>query len=84
MIHKLKIDNTFMWRILNNEKTAELRSHEDRDFQTGDEMWLTDPRDNVVKVNITHVLRGWGLKPNFSMLSFTITETPDKLPEMPS
>ncbi len=37
----------------------------------------------MVKVNVTHVLRGWGLKPNFSMLSFAITETPDKLPEMP-
>lgn len=62
-------------------------SHTDRDFQTGDELWLTDPEDNVVKVKVTHVLRGteWGLHRDYSMLSFGITDTPDKLlPQMPS
>ena len=89
MIHKLRIDTEELWRIMHGEQTATLRKHQidsqtRRDFQKGDELWLTDPKENAIKVLITHVLRGteWGLKADYSMLSFAITDMPEKLVEI--
>ncbi len=89
MIHNLNTDTEHLWRIMHGEQTALLRKHNldsqtHRDFQKGDEIWLTDPKENAIKVLVTHVLRGteWGLKGDYSMLSFSITEMPERLVEI--
>jgi hypothetical protein len=57
-VHYLKIDQRWFDRIVNNEKTAEVRL-DDRDFQTGDRInFRVEPETYQREVRtITHVLR---------------------------
>lgn len=57
MIHQLKILNRYYQRVLRGEKTAEVRVN-DRDFQTGDLVWLNPIQDNPDDRKLTEMADG--------------------------
>lgn len=76
--HQLKIDPVYFNRVLQNEKTAEIRKN-DRDFQTGDFISLNEyDREeekysgNQIDIQITHIVHGgqFGIEKGFCLLSF--------------
>lgn len=77
MIHELKILSSFVYPILNGEKTFEIREN-DRGFQKGDRVQFKVVSDDWTRRNssvvnefehkvfeITYVINGWGLKNGF-------------------
>ena len=77
MIHELKILSSFVYPILNGEKTFEIREN-DRGFQKGDRVQFKVVSDDWARRNgsvvnefehkvfeITYVINGWGLKNGF-------------------
>ena len=71
--HILKIEERWFDRVASGEKTSELRSCEDRDFQVGDTLLLRvqNEREKQLEVKVTHVLReAEGLEKGYAILSF--------------
>lgn len=77
MIHELKILSSFVYPILDGEKTFEIREN-DRGFQKGDRVQFKVVSDDWTRRNssainelehkvfeITYVINGWGLKNGF-------------------
>lgn len=77
MIHELKILSSFVYPILDGEKTFEIRQN-DRGFQKGDRVQFKVLSDDWTRRNssvinefehkvykITYVINGWGLKNGF-------------------
>jgi len=77
MIHELKILSSFVYPILNGDKTFEIREN-DRGFQKGDRVQFKVVSDDWARNNssvvrefehkvfdITYVISGWGLKNGF-------------------
>ena len=77
MIHELKILSSFVYPILNGEKTFEIREN-DRGFQKDDRVQFKVVSDDWTRRNssvvnefeykvfkITYVINGWGLKNGF-------------------
>lgn len=77
MIHELKILSSFVYPILNGEKTFEIREN-DRGFQKDDKVQFKVVSDDWTRRNssvvnefehkvfrITYVINGWGLKNGF-------------------
>lgn len=69
----LKTRSEFFQEIENGNKTVEVR-YNDRDFQKGDIVVLCEYNGaftgRQIRVEITHVLSGWGLQENYVALSF--------------
>lgn len=77
MIHELKIFSSFVYPIMDGEKTFEIREN-DRGFQKGDRVQFKVVSDDWTRRNgsvinefehkvfkITYVINGWGLKNGF-------------------
>jgi len=74
MTHEIKINSDFADAVLSGEKNFELRKN-DRGYQKGDSVvFRVVDRDGVemtehalhgAEYNITYVLGGWGLRPEF-------------------
>ncbi len=84
MIHELKILSSFVYPILNGEKTFEIREN-DRGFQKGDRVQFKVVSDDWTRRNgsvvnefehkvfeITYTINGWGLKNGY--VAFGIRE----------
>ena len=68
-MHKLKIINHFLERLIRGVKTCEIRKN-DRDYQVGDTLAFVDKRLNQdVYFEITHVHSGIGMADGYVCLS---------------
>ena len=83
MEHRLKLNKKYFFRVVDGEKTAEIRVN-DRDFQAGDDMTLLyfdpehpeDKSQEHIYTEITHVLTECtGLEPGHCMISFKILQS---------
>lgn len=79
MTHKLKTWPEYFARISNGDKTFEVRKN-DRDFQTGDVLWLKefDPKTgtytgNELTTTVTYILHGgkFGIEQDTVVMGFT-------------
>lgn len=78
MIHKIKIKQCYLYHILEDRKTFEIRKN-DRDYQVGDIIQFMPLEDNDYDVyewmsplpdfEITYVHSGFGLEPGYVALS---------------
>ena len=69
--HYLKINSEMLYSIQIGHKTAEFRRCDDRDFQCGDTLVLSDGHSEE-RVFVTHIVRGpaFNIPAGFAMLSF--------------
>ncbi len=79
MDHRVKIETKYLRRILNGEKTFEVRFN-DRDYQAGDTLHFEEQRedtlcrDNSTRKKITYVHSGLGMKDNYVVLGLAEDE----------
>ena len=76
MEHKIKIETKYLLRILDKQKTFEVRLN-DRDYQTGDILHFEEVREDTMCKNnserrrITYVHSGIGMKDEYVVLGLT-------------
>lgn len=71
-IHELKIENQFLFDLLEGRKKAEIRKN-DRNYRVGDYLFFNNPVPDVTPTvfvfRITHIQSGYGLQDNIVALS---------------
>jgi len=68
LIHKLKIEKEYLFRLITGEKKQEVRLN-DRDYQLGDVLDFRSDKGARFCFLITHIHSGLGLKDGYVILS---------------